>query len=238
MRLLVITAHPHYAGTNCAGTLYKHTARGDEVYLVSLSSGDLMTDRVTRTELAKINQADMEKSAELLGIKETRILGFQDGEIMNTLEVRIALNRVIRELKPDVVFTHWYPGSTIPDFKYTGEIVVDAMFSALLVSGRWVEELSSHWTSVAFGFEDPALTVGFEPTTFVDITDVVDIKLESIDCFAIHCESNFGGDYELFHSAYMGPCRYWGIHGGVNYAEAFQRIPTHEVQYKAVKHVV
>jgi N-acetylglucosamine malate deacetylase 1 len=237
MRLLVITAHPHYAGTNLAGTLYNHTQRGDEVYVVSLTAGDLMTNRVTRAELAKINQRDMEASAAILGFKETRILGFQDGEVQNTLEVRIALNRVIRELKADVVFTHWYPNSTIPDFKYTGEVVVDAMFCALLVSGRWVEELPSHWTSRAYGFEEPALTSDFNPSLFVDISDVVETKLKSVDCFAIHCESNFGGDYEKFHSSYLGPNRYWGIHSGVLYAEALQQIKTHEVQLKAVKYV-
>jgi LmbE family N-acetylglucosaminyl deacetylase len=238
LRILVITAHPHYAGTNCAGTLFNHASRGDEVYVVSLTAGDLMTDRVTRAELAKINQADMEASADILGFKETRILGFQDGEVENVLEVRIALNRVIRELKPDTVFTHWYPNSTIPDFKYTGEVVVDAMFCALLVSGRWVEELPSHWTSRAYGFEEPALTSDYAPNVFVDITDVIETKTKSIDCFAIHCESNFGGDFDLFHSAYLGPNRYWGIHSGVTYAESFQQIKTHEVQYKAVKHVL
>ena len=81
LRILVITAHPHYAGTNCAGTLFNHVSRGDEVYVISLTAGDLMTDRVTRAELAKINQADMEASADILGFKETRILGFQDGEV-------------------------------------------------------------------------------------------------------------------------------------------------------------
>lgn len=238
MRLLTILAHPHYAGCNIAGTLYKHVQRGDEVYVVSLTAGDLMTNRVSRAELAKINQRDMEASAAILGIKETRILGYQDGEVMNTLDVRIALNRVIREIKPDIAITYWYPNSTIPDFKYTGELVVDALFSALLVSGRWVEELPSHWTSRAYGFEEPALTVGFEPTLFVDITDVVDVKLKSIDCFAIHCESNFGGDYEKFHSSYLGPARYWGIHSGVLYAEAFQQIKTHEVLLKAVPYLI
>jgi LmbE family N-acetylglucosaminyl deacetylase len=238
MRLVVITAHPHYAGTVCAGTLYNHTQRGDEVIVVSLTAGDLMTDRVSRAELARINREDMEASAAILGFAGVRVLDFQDGEVMNTLETRIAVNRVLRELKPDVVFTHWYPNSTIPDFKYTGEVVVDAIFSALLVSGRWAEELPSHWTSRAYGFEEPALTVGFEPTVFVDVTDVIDVKLKSIDCFKIHCDSNFGGDLELFHSAYLGPNRYWGLHAGVTYAEPFQPIKTHEVHHKAVRHVL
>ena len=67
---------------------------------------------------------------------------------------------------------------------------------------------------------------------------MLDVKLRSIDCFAIHCESNFGGDLELFHSSYLGPNRYWGIHSGVHYAEPYQQIKTHEVQYKAVRHVL
>jgi LmbE family N-acetylglucosaminyl deacetylase len=232
VKLLVITAHPHYAGTTCAGTLYKHAQRGDDVSVVSLTSGDLMTDRVSRAELAKINVRDMEASAALLGIRETRVLNWQDGEIMNQLDIRIELNEIIRELKPDSILTHWYPGSTIPDFKYTGELVVDAMFSSLLVSGRWTDQLGSHWTSRAYGFEEPALTLGFSPDTFVDASDVIDVKRKSIECFAIHCDSNFGGDMDLFISSYLGANRYWGAKCGAVYAEAFQSIRTHEVHFQ------
>ena len=41
-----------------------------------------------------------------------------------------------------------------------------------------------------------------------------------------------------FTAPILGPNRYWGIHSGVTYAESFQQIKTHEVQYKAVKHVL
>jgi LmbE family N-acetylglucosaminyl deacetylase len=237
MRVMAITAHPHYSGANIAGTLYKHAQRGDEVFVVSMTAGDLMTTLVTKEELAKINKRDMENAAAILGIKEFRILGYQDGEVANTLEVRVALNRVIRELKPDVVLTHWYPGNTLPDFKYTGDAVQDAIFCALLVQGRWAAELPSHWTSRAYAFEEPCLTVGFEPTTYVDVTNVLDVKLKSIDCFAIHCEANYGGDYEKFHSSYLGPARLHGMHSGVVYAEAFQQLKTHEVHTKALDYL-
>lgn len=237
MKLLTITAHPHYAGMNIAGTLYKHAQRGDEIHVVSLTAGDLMTNRVTRAELARINKRDLESAASLLGFKEVRVLGFQDGEVMNNLDVRIALNRAIREVKPDVVFTHWYPNCTIPDFKYTGEVVMDSIFTALLVSGRWVEELPSHWTSRAYAFDEPALAADFNPSHLVDISDVIEMKLKAIDCFQIHCDSNFGGDAEKFHSFYLGPARYWGIKAGVLYAEPFQQLKTHEVHLKAYNHL-
>jgi LmbE family N-acetylglucosaminyl deacetylase len=91
MRLLFITAHPHYAGTYCAGTVLNHTQRGDEVYVVSLTAGELMTNRVSPKELAGINCRDMEASAAILGIKEARILGFPDAGIANSHEVRMAV---------------------------------------------------------------------------------------------------------------------------------------------------
>ena len=238
MKILVVTSHPHYSGMNIAGTLYKHAQRGDEVHVVSMTSGNLMTNRVSMTELAKINQRDMENAAGILGIKDFRILGYQDGEVTNSLDVRVDLNRIIRQTKPDVVLTHWYPGNTLPDFKNTGDAVQDALFCALLVQGRWAEELNSHWTSRAYAFEEPCLTVGFEPSLYVDITDVLDIKLKAIDCFAIHCESNYGGDYEKFHSAYLGPARVYGMHSGVVYAEGFQQLKTHEVHLKAMDYII
>lgn len=55
MRIMVITAHPHSFALYCGGTIPKHSCRGDEVFVMSLSSGEAMTDRVSRAGLARIN---------------------------------------------------------------------------------------------------------------------------------------------------------------------------------------
>jgi LmbE family N-acetylglucosaminyl deacetylase len=237
MRILVMTSHPHYAGTYCAGTLYNHAQRGDAVYVVSLTAGELMTNRVSPQELAQINERDMQEAASVLGIKDARILGFPDAEIANTFEVRMALNNAIREIKPDVVITHW-PNDTHPDFRETGQAAIDACFFALLVSGKWSQDRPSHWTGKAYAFEYPELSVGFEPSIFVDISDCIETKIKAIDCFAIHCEANFRGDYEKFHSSIIGPNRYWGLESGVTYAEPFAQVKIHEVHNKAGKYLL
>ena len=156
MRQLYITAHPHYAACFCGGTILNHTRQGDEVFVVSLSAGELMTNRVSPPELAKINSVDAEKAGKVLGIKETRILGIPDTEIENTPELRMTLNNIIREIKADVLVTHW-PLDTHPDYRNTAQAAIDASFLALIVSGKWAGDRSSHWTSKAWGFECPAL---------------------------------------------------------------------------------
>lgn len=238
MRVLVITAHPHYAGTFCAGTIYNHTQPGDDVFVASLTDGDLMTNMVSREELAEINKRDMREAAKVLGVKEVRFLGFQDGEVENNLDVKIALNNTIRELKPDIALTHWYQ-STLPDFKATGEATIDALFCALLVSGRWAEKLPSHWTSKAYAFQDPGLSVGFKPTVFIDISESIEAKVRAIDCFMIHCEANYGGDIERFRSSIISANEYWALEAGftrgVEYVEPYMQIDIHERHNRAVK---
>lgn len=237
MKLLLITAHPHYAGTNCAGMIYNHTQRGDEVYVVSLTAGELMTNRVTPEELAKINKKDMEESAALIGIKDARILGYPDATITNCNDVRMDINNAIREYQPDIVVTHW-PKDTHPDFRETGTATVDSLFFALLVSGAWTERFPSHWTGKAYGFEYPGLSLDFTPTLLVDVTNVVETKVKSMDCFKIHVESNFGGDFDKYHSSILGPNRYWGIQSGVMYAEPYGQLHIHEVHNKAVSYLL
>jgi LmbE family N-acetylglucosaminyl deacetylase len=82
------------------------------------------------------------------------------------------------------------------------------------------------------------LSIGFEPTTFVDITDCIEAKVKAIDCFAIHCEWHYGGDYERFRESYVSANRYWGLKSGVRYAEAFAQLKIHEVHNKAVTHLL
>jgi LmbE family N-acetylglucosaminyl deacetylase len=234
MRILFVSAHPQFAGTVCAGTLYKHAQRGDEVYVLSVTAGDLLTDRMPKAEVAKMNKKDMQDAAAILGIKDVRVLGFQDGEVANTLELRTALNAAIRELKPDTVITHWWHNNTLNDCKATGEATTEATFLALMSTGRWAEKYPSHCTLNAFGFEEPMVSVGFEPSAIIDISDCIEVKKKAIGCFRAHCEASFAGDLERFQSALLSPNRYWGLKSGVMYAEPFARIKIHELHNKAI----
>ncbi|HHW47581.1 MAG TPA: PIG-L family deacetylase [Clostridiaceae bacterium] len=235
MKILAVIAHPHYAGIQIAGTIINHVKNGDDVYVVSLTSGDLMTDRVPQKELAEINKKDAEESAKLLGIKELRILDFKDSLLYNSRhELRLALNEIIREIRPEIVITHW-PNDTHPDFRETGLAVIDACFYALLVAGVWAEKYPSHMVSKLYSFETPMLSVGFEPDVFVDISDVVELKTKSMEIFKIHIDVNAKGSNEIWNSSVLGANRRWGTECGVMYAEPYKQIKIHEVHNRAVK---
>lgn len=232
MRLLFVLAQPHYVGTLCAGAALRHADAGDDVIVLSLTQGECMTDLVTPEELARINRDEAQRSADILGVKELRILEHPDCQIRPEPELLMELNMTIRELKPDLILTHW-PEDTMPDFRATSAAVSHACFLALLVSGHWTRT-KSHWVSKLYGFPHTGLSYDFRATHYVDVTDVLDRKLESVDCFAIHKRANFGDDVDLFRSHTLAPNRVWGIESGVDYAEAYGQLPLHEVHNKAV----
>ena len=236
MRILVVTAHPHYAGTYTPGTILNHVNRGDEVYVVSLTHGELMTDRFTPQELKKINIKEAEASAQILGVTDPRILDFPDAGLRLNDDLLIAVNDVIRQTKPDTILTHW-PQDSHPDLRVTGQAVIDCCFYALLVSGHWAEKYPSHWTDRLYAFEYPELSLNFVPDVFVDITDQLENKRQSLHCFQVHIDSNFKGNVEIFESCFLGTNRYWGLESGALYAEAYKQVKIHEVHTKAVKHL-
>jgi len=233
VNLLVIEAHPQYAGILISGTLYKHIQQGDHVTVVALSDAEGLTNLKPMNKIGETNKREMLAAADVIGLKDIRFWGYPDTYIQNTHELRLEVNHLIREVKPDVIITHW-PNDTLSDLRETGMAAIDAAFNALLVTGKWVEKLPSHWTSKMYGFQHPGLSLGFKPTTFVDISDVIEIKLKALDCFKIQIEANFGNDIEKWHSFVLGPNRYWGLESGVMYAEPFGQLEIHEVHNKAV----
>ena len=237
MNVLVIEAHPQYAGMFIAGTLYKHVQHGDHVTVVALSDAEGLTNLKPLNEIGKTNKQEMLAAAEVLGLKDVRFWGYPDTYIQNTHELRLELNHLIREVKPEIILTHW-PSDTLSDLRETGMAAIDAAFNALLVAGRWMEKLPSHWTSKMYGFQHPGLSLGFNPTTFVNISDVLVIKTKALDCFKIQIEANFGNDIEKWRSFILGPNRYWGLESGVMYAEPFGLLEIHEVHNKAMDFLV
>jgi LmbE family N-acetylglucosaminyl deacetylase len=237
MNILVIEAHPQYAGMFIAGTLYKHIQNGDNVTVVALSDAEGLTNLKPMKEIGETNKQEMLAAAEVLGLEDIRYWGYADTYIQNTHDLRLELNHLIREVKPEIIITHW-PKDTLSDLRETGMAAIDAAFNALLVSGRWVEKLPSHWTSKMYGFQHPGVSLGFKATTFVDISDVVETKIKAMDCFELQIEANFDNNIEKWRSFILAPNRYWGLESGVMYAEPYGQLEIHEVHNKAVEFLV
>jgi bacillithiol biosynthesis deacetylase BshB1 len=180
--LLAIFPHPDDAELTCGGTLLKSARQGHRVGILDLSAGE-MASRGT----VALREQESRRAGDILQVSVRRNLGLPDSRLANDPETRIALLRVIRELKPSIVITTApSPFGRHPDHRIAAELVRDACFLSGL---KMVEpDLPAHRPrkvihSIAYR-EDY-----LKPTFVVDVSDTMEEKLAAIASY----ESQFGG---------------------------------------------
>lgn len=105
-RFLFIGPHPDDIEIGAGATAAKLAAAGKEVcFLICIDGryGDGAAP-CKGEELIALRQSEARKSAETLGVKDVRFLGFCDGGFYNEKELETAMAKVIGEYKPDVIF--------------------------------------------------------------------------------------------------------------------------------------
>jgi LmbE family N-acetylglucosaminyl deacetylase len=102
-------------------------------------------------------------------------LNEQDGRVTYNLDTRFAVVGELRRARPDVVLT-WYPGDPHPDHRITSQLVQDAVFQAS------TQNLETDTRPVGrpdiYYFGKPRTS--FKPTTFVDMSNYLDRKLDAL----------------------------------------------------------
>ncbi len=106
-RAMVVVAHPDDAEFGCSGTVAKWCRLGWEVVYVLCTDGSKGTeDRdISSEELVEIRKNEQIAAGEILGLKKVEFLGYPDGYLEPTLELRKDISREIRRWKPDVLIT-------------------------------------------------------------------------------------------------------------------------------------
>ena len=101
-RVLVVMAHPDDVDFGLGGTVATWTEAGIEVSYCMVTSGDAggFDPDVPRSEIAGIRQAEQRAAAAVLGVSDVRFLGYPDGRVEVTLDLRCDIARVIREVRP------------------------------------------------------------------------------------------------------------------------------------------
>jgi len=175
LRVLIIGAHPDDA-EKAGGTAAKYIALGHTVQLVSVTNGDAGHHEIGGAPLAQRRQAEAKQAGAAIGA-EYLVLDNHDGELMPSLENRRQIIRVIREFRPDLIFTH-RPNDYHPDHRYTSILVQDAAYMVMvpnIVSGTpalkknpVIMYLSDHFTK-----PNP-----FTADVVVGIDEVIDKKID------------------------------------------------------------
>jgi LmbE family N-acetylglucosaminyl deacetylase len=106
-RVLVITAHPDDVDFGAAGSVAAFTSAGVEVAYCIVTNGEAGgSDRsATRSEVAALRQREQREAAARVGVHELFFLGYPDGRVTSSLDLRRDMSRVIRQYRPERVIT-------------------------------------------------------------------------------------------------------------------------------------
>jgi LmbE family N-acetylglucosaminyl deacetylase len=138
-RALVIFSHPDDAEFAAGATIARLTASGVEVSYVVTTDGSKGTEdpAVTPEMLTTTRIAEQRAAADALGVGEIVHLGYSDGYLTPSLELRRDIVRQIRRFRPDLVIAQnpqrrmdGNPFIAHPDHLATGEATMSAVYPA------------------------------------------------------------------------------------------------------------
>jgi LmbE family N-acetylglucosaminyl deacetylase len=186
-RALVITAHPDDVDFGAAGAVATWTAAGIEVTYCVCTDGDAggFDPAVPRSEIPGIRRAEQEAAAKVVGVRDVRFLGYQDGKLTPTLELRRDISRVIRQVRPQRALIqsperNWARvGASHPDHLAAGTAAIAAVYPDARNPFAHPELLGDE------GLEEwavPETWVMAHPDNnhVVDITDLFDVKIAAL----------------------------------------------------------
>jgi LmbE family N-acetylglucosaminyl deacetylase len=209
IRIMVLGGHPADVFDHCGGTLAHHVRKGDQVTCVALTQGLRIHDEVVSevfrfgtegykkeeiericAEREQVKLKEVKDACALFGVTDVRSLRYDDKLLLVTGELIDAVAKLIREVKPHLIITH-YPKSSGNTIDHHGNAAKIAIAAAMLAGTVDFEDPNPAWRIVDFAFMlNPGDLTAFQaldsgvqavPNYFVDVTDVVDLKVKALD---------------------------------------------------------
>jgi LmbE family N-acetylglucosaminyl deacetylase len=135
-RALVVTAHPDDVDFGAAGTVAAWVKAGVEVAYCIVTDGDAGgSDRaMSRQDMAKLRREEQRAAANEVGVTSVTFLGYPDGRLSSTIELRRDVSRVVRQFRPERLLCQspersWERiGASHPDHLAAGEAATCAAY--------------------------------------------------------------------------------------------------------------
>jgi LmbE family N-acetylglucosaminyl deacetylase len=185
-RVLSITAHPDDVDFGAAGTVARWTEAGIEVIYCVVTDGDAggFDEDFPRDEIPALRRAEQIAAAKCVGVQDVRFLGYPDGRVEASLDLRRDLARVIRQVRPDRVVVpspernYNRIGVGHPDHRAVGSAALDAVYPDARNPFAFAElrerEALAAWTV------REVWIAGGTPNHYVDVTDTFARKVAAL----------------------------------------------------------
>ncbi len=178
LSVLFIGAHPDDADIQFGGTAIKYLQLGHTVSYLALTNGDAGHQALGGDALAQRRYKETQAVAKFLDINYF-VLDNHDAELQATIENRKKVIKVIRDVKANLIITH-RPNDYHADHRNSSLLVQDAAYlvrvpNVLPLTPRLEVDPVIVYHQDHFTKPSP-----FTPEIIVDITDVVDRKIEAL----------------------------------------------------------
>jgi len=224
--ILAIAAHRDDVEQTCGGTLLKAAQRGQRTGILDLTQGEMGT-RGTAEDRAR----EAAEAARILGVSWRRALDIPDGRVENTWENRLKVATAIRQTRPRVVILPYWKGRH-PDHYTCSVLGYEACFLAGLAKIALTQPNSGADKGEPLAPHRPfkiiyaTLYYDIRPTFVVDFSAQFEQKLASILAYKSQfSDQEAGKDLFPAHAEIRARvdamARYYGMLGGVTYAEPF-----------------
>src|SRR5271167_374299 len=223
--ILAIAAHRDDVEQTCGGTLLKMAQHGRRTGILDLTQGEMGT-RGTAEERAQ----EAAEAAKILRVSWRQALDIPDGRVENTFENRLKVARVIREQRPRVVILPYWKGRH-PDHYTASTLGYEACFLAGLAKLDYsAASVDASAPSLPphrpFKIIYATLYHDVRPTFVVDITELFETRFQALMAYKSQFSDQEAGK-DLFpaqaeiRARIEAMARFYGLLGGVTYAEPF-----------------
>jgi LmbE family N-acetylglucosaminyl deacetylase len=203
MKILVLGAHPDDPESSCGGLAAQCVKAGHEVvfmYGTAFRQGRQFFGRPEK----EVRTEEALAACEVLGVKGI-MLDYPHGGIDVNAENTARITAYLMAEHPDVLIAHW-PVDTHYDHCCIGAHALSAYLSPeTSFEFYYFEVMTGHQSML------------FHPTHYVDISDVAEIKHQSLLCHKSQNGEAVWQDHEIMH-------RFRGRECGVKRAEAYIRL--------------
>jgi LmbE family N-acetylglucosaminyl deacetylase len=185
-RVLVVTAHPDDVDFGVAGSVATWTDAGVDVTYCIVTDGDAggFDATISRRDMAELRRAEQTTAAKHVGVTDLEFLGYPDGRLEPTLDLRRDISRVIRKVRPQRVVTQsperLYERiyASHPDHLAAGEATICAVYPDSRNQFAHPELLEEGWEP--WTVPEVWMMAAAQADRFVDTTDVIDRKLDAL----------------------------------------------------------
>jgi bacillithiol biosynthesis deacetylase BshB1 len=213
--VLAIAAHRDDVEQTCGGTLLRMAARGLRTAILDLTQGEAGT---RGSALERRDEAA--EAARILNVSSRQALDLPDGAVENSLENRLQIVRVLRQLRPRVVILPYWQARH-PDHATVATLGYEACFLSGLA--KVATDLAPHRP---FKIVYASLYADVRPSFIVDIAPFIEKRFAALMAYRSQYanQAKGGGLFvpeEEIRERTLAEARHYGLLAGVRYGEPF-----------------